>query len=383
MTSFDFESRTRIIFAPGSLSRLGELVRELGGSRVMVTSDPGIVATGHTGRGVEILRQAGLEAEIFDRIQENPTSADIEAGAEMAREFSPDLLIGLGGGSSMDCAKGINFVYSCGGRIQDYLGIGKATGPMLPMIAVPTTAGTGSESQSFALISDVETHIKMACGDKRAACRIALLDPELTLTQPPRVTALTGIDAVAHALETYVTKSRNPISLTFSRTAWSYLSANFARVLDNPHDLDARGGMQIGACLAGLAIETSMLGATHALANPLTAHYGIVHGQAISMMLPHVVRFNAQQCGEWYRELLAAAASTNGRSRSSSDPAALAELVAEFSAKAGLPASLRECGVEQSQLELMASEAARQWTGGFNPRPVGRNELLELYQAAY
>ena len=383
MTSFDFESRTRIIFAPGSLSRLGELVRELGGSRVMVTSDPGIVATGHTGRGVEILRQAGLEAEIFDRIQENPTSADIEAGAEMAREFSPDLLIGLGGGSSMDCAKGINFVYSCGGRIQDYLGIGKATGPMLPMIAVPTTAGTGSESQSFALISDAETHIKMACGDKRAACRIALLDPELTLTQPPRVTALTGIDAVAHALETYVTKSRNPISLTFSRTAWSYLSANFARVLDNPHDLDARGGMQIGACLAGLAIETSMLGATHALANPLTAHYGIVHGQAISMMLPHVVRFNAQQCGEWYRELLAAAASTNGRSPSSSDPAALAELVAEFSAKAGLPASLRECGVEQSQLELMASEAARQWTGGFNPRPVGRNELLELYQAAY
>ena len=383
MTSFDFESRTRIIFAPGSLSRLGELVRELGGSRVMVTSEPGIVATGHTGRGVEILRQAGLEAEIFDRIQENPTSADIEAGAEMAREFSPDLLIGLGGGSSMDCAKGINFVYSCGGRIQDYLGIGKATGPMLPMIAVPTTAGTGSESQSFALISDAETHIKMACGDKRAACRIALLDPELTLTQPPRVTALTGIDAVAHALETYVTKSRNPISLTFSRTAWSYLSANFARVLDNPHDLDARGGMQIGACLAGLAIETSMLGATHALANPLTAHYGIVHGQAISMMLPHVVRFNAQQCGEWYRELLAAAASTNGRSRSSSDPAALAELVAEFSAKAGLPASLRECGVEQSQLELMASEAARQWTGGFNPRPVGRNELLELYQAAY
>lgn len=383
MTNFDFESRTRIIFAPGSLARLGELTRELGGTRVLVTSDPGIVATGHTARGVEILRQAGLVAEVFDRIQENPTSADIEAGAEMAREFSPDLLIGLGGGSSMDCAKGINFVYSCGGRIQDYLGIGKATGPLLPMIAVPTTAGTGSESQSFALISDAETHIKMACGDKRAACRIALLDPELTLTQPPRVTALTGIDAVAHALETYVTKSRNPISLTFSRTAWSYLSANFARVLDTPQDLDARGGMQIGACLAGLAIETSMLGATHALANPLTAHYGIVHGQAISMMLPHVVRFNALQCGEWYRELLAAAASTNGRSRSSSEPAALADLVAELSAKAGLPATLRECGVEQSKLEAMAGEAARQWTGGFNPRAVGRNELLELYQAAY
>ncbi|MBL9125733.1 MAG: iron-containing alcohol dehydrogenase [Planctomycetaceae bacterium] len=375
--------RTRIGFSPGSLARQGDFARELGAQRVLVTSDPGIVAAGHTGRGVEILRDAGCAVEIFDRIQENPTSADIEAGAAVAREFSPDLLVGLGGGSSMDCAKGINFVHSCGGRIQDYLGIGKATGPLLPMIAVPTTAGTGSESQSFALISDAETHIKMACGDKRAACKIALLDPELTLTQPPRVTALTGIDAVAHALETYVTKARNPISLTFSRTAWAYLSANFARVLDHPADLDARGGMQLGACLAGLAIENSMLGATHALANPLTAHYGIVHGQAISMMLPHVVRFNARQCGDWYRELLAADVSSNGRPHGSADPGALAELVTELSAKAGLPATLRECGVDEATLETLAGEAARQWTGGFNPRPVGRNELLELYRAAY
>jgi hypothetical protein len=139
------------------------------------------------------------------------------------------------------------------------------------MIGVPTTAGTGSETQSFALISDAKTHVKMACGDKKAACRIALLDPELTVTQPPRVTALTGIDALSHALETFVTSRRNPVSLAFSREAWRLLAGNLARVLENPHDLEARGSMLLGASFAGLAIENSMLGAAHALANPLTA----------------------------------------------------------------------------------------------------------------
>ena len=172
----------------------------------------------------------------------------------------------------MDCAKGINFLYSCGGRMQDYWGEGKATGPMLPMIAVPTTAGTGSETQSYALISDAETHVKMACGDKRAAFRVAILDPELTLTQPPRVTALTGIDAL-------VARDRNVRDQTAQRAVAGVqprgLAASgaefLARARPSRTDLDARGEMQLGACFAGLAIENSMLGAAHALANPLTA----------------------------------------------------------------------------------------------------------------
>src|SRR5215470_13270123 len=192
----------------------------------------------------------------------------------------------------MDCAKGINFLYSNGGQIQDYWGVGKATKPMLPMIAVPTTAGTGSETQSFALISDSKTHVKMACGDKKASFRVALLDPELTVTQPPRVTALTGIDAVAHALESYVARTRNSASMAFSREAWLLLGGNFAHVIADPKDLDARGGMQLGASFAGLAIENSMLGAAHSLANPLTAEFNIAHGQAVGLMLPHVIRRN-------------------------------------------------------------------------------------------
>ncbi len=296
--------RTRFICGPNKVDSLGALAGELGARRALVVSDPGIVAAGHAERGLAALRAAGIETHLFDGVTENPTTENVEAGLAVARRYQPELLVGLGGGSSIDCTKGINFLYSNGGKMQDYWGVGKATREMLPMIAVPTTSGTGSEAQSFALISDAATHVKMACGDKKAACRIALLDPTLTVTQPPRVTALTGMDAIAHALETYVTKPRNAMSLLYSREAWRLLESNFARVLDDPLDLEARSGMQLGACLAGLAIEHSMLGATHALANPLTAEYGIVHGQAIGLLLPHVIRFNGQQCGNWYHELL-------------------------------------------------------------------------------
>ncbi len=254
---------------------------------------------------MESLRAAGLELEAFLEVHENPTTVDVEAGVQVARVLQPDLIVAIGGGSSMDCAKGINFIYSCGGKMEDYWGVGKATAEMLPMIAVPTTAGTGSEAQSFALISQAETHIKMACGDPRAACRIAILDPELTVTQPPGVTALTGVDALSHALESHVTKRRNPLSACYSRQAWQLLTQGFPVVLSQPNNVTARGEVQLGAYFAGLAIETSMLGAAHALANPLTARFGITHGQAVGLMLPSVIRFNGPQVEVLYAELMA------------------------------------------------------------------------------
>ena len=380
MMPFDFQPATRLVFGPGRIDELGELAAGLGARRAMIVSDPGIVKTGHDERGLAALHGAGITTMLFDGVVENPTTDNVEAGVAAARDFQPDLLIGLGGGSSMDCAKGINFVYTNGGQMRDYWGVGKARQPMLPMIAVPTTAGTGSEAQSFALISDAKTHVKMACGDKKAACRIALLDPQLTVTQPPQVTALTGIDAVAHALETYVTRPRNPVSLIFSREAWRLLEANFPRVLDDPLNLEARGAMQLGAFFAGLAIENSMLGAAHALANPLTQHYNVVHGQAVALMLPHVIRFNGQEVGRLYAELLPSA---NGTVRS---PAAasseLAERVSQLVAKAGLRLQLRDLGVVADRLRVLAADAAKQWTGGFNPRPVGEEELHQLYEAA-
>lgn len=372
MTPFEFVSTTRIVFGAGRLAELGSLSASWG-RRALVVSDRGIHAAGHVARALASLEAAGVEAVVFDGVEENPTTEHVAAGAAVARDFRPEVLIGLGGGSSLDCAKGINFVHTNGGRMEDYWGVGKATRPMLPMIAVPTTAGTGSETQSFALISDAQTHAKMACGDKKAACRAALLDPELTLTQPPRVTALTGIDALAHAVETFATARRNALSLAFSREAWRLIRHALPRVLAAPDDVEARAGMQWGACLAGLAIENSMLGAAHALANPLTAQFGVVHGAAVGLMLPHVVRFNAETLGALYDDLWGGG---NGG-------ASLAAFIGEMLAAGGVPARLREHGVPRESLPTLAADAAKQWTGTFNPRPVSAENWMALYEAAY
>jgi alcohol dehydrogenase len=375
---------TRIVFGAGRLPELGELARSLGEiSRVLVVSDPGVVAAGHTLRGIESLHAAGLATRLFDGLQENPTTAHVEAGLAVAQDFSPDAIIGLGGGSSMDCAKGINFLYSCGGRMQDYWGTGKATGPLLPMIAVPTTAGTGSETQSFALISDAETHVKMACGDKRAAFRIALLDPELTLTQPPRVTALTGFDALAHAVETAVTKVRTPLSQAFSREAWRQLAPNFLTVIREPDNLAARSAMQLGACFAGMAIENSMLGAGHALANPLTAEYGVAHGEAVALVLPHVVRRNATAVNGAYTALWESAELSTTSAATGGGAGAVADFLVASSAAAGLASRLRDQGVARDRLPQLAADATKQWTGTFNPVPLAEADFLALYEAAY
>ncbi len=373
----DAKSATRVNFGIDHIDHIGAAATDLGAKRVLIASDPGIIAVGHTQRAVDALQAANLTVEVFEGVHENPTTEDVDRGLALAQQFQPDLIVGLGGGSSMDCAKGINFLFSCGGQMQDYWGVGKATGPLLPMIAIPTTAGTGSETQSFALISDAKTHLKMACGDKRAAFRMAILDPRLTLTQPPKVTALTGIDAISHAIETYVTKKRNPKSQSLSREAWRLLSLNFPRVLDQPNDITARGGMQLGACFAGLAIENSMLGAAHALANPLTAEFGIIHGQAVAIVLPHVIRFNQPVVADAYEQLEAI---TPSDQRTTGD---LAVQVTQLIKQAGLNTTLSACNIDRDHLPRLANAAAKQWTGTFNPRDVDAESLLQLYEAAF
>jgi alcohol dehydrogenase len=377
---FDFDPRTRIVFGPGRLARLGTLAKELGGKRVLVCTDAGIRAAGHAEHGIESLRTAGLDVIVFDDIQPNPTTEDVDRGVVIAREARVDLLVGLGGGSSMDTAKGINFVLTNGGRLTDYHGFGKADKPMLPSIGVPTTAGTGSEAQSFAVIGDAVSHVKMACGDRKAAFRVAILDPELTVSMPFAVTAATGIDALSHSLETYVTRPRNDIAQLFGRRAWSLLAENLPTVLQEPGDVTARGAMLLGAHFAGIAIENSMLGATHALANPLTARYDTTHGLAVGVMLPHVIRFNASHVSELYGDL---ADDLDLCDRN--DPEAayrLADFVSSLVKKAGGPTTLAECGVEDHVISDLAELAAKQWTGNFNPRPVDRASLEELYRCA-
>lgn len=382
LTGFDFQPRTRVIFGVGVIDRLGELARELNFQRTLLVADQGLVASGHVDEAVGPLQRAGVEVFRFHDFEANPDTRMIEAGAALASPLKIDSIIGLGGGSSLDCAKGINFLLTNGGRMSDYRGYGKATHPMLPMIAVPTTAGTGSEAQTYALISDAETHVKMACGDPKAAFRVALLDPALTLTQPRGITATAGFDAIAHAVETFVTTKRNPLSEIFSREAWRLLEPNYERVLNQPSDLEARGAMQLGAFYAGVAIENSMLGATHACANPLTARYGTAHGAAIAMLLPCVVRWNESVAAEQY-EMLLNWSSVAGKHPELNATEALARRLEELAEAGGLRNKLSITGVSQTDLHDLATEAAEQWTGTFNPRPFSKEGAIEVYQCAY
>ena len=359
-----------MIFGAGTIGRLGDVARDLGFRRVLLVADHGMVASRHVDEAVEPLRAAGIEVVRFHDFEVNPDTRMIDAGTAFAAQEKIDSIIGLGGGSSMDCAKGINFILTNGGRMPDYRGYGKATKPMLPMIAIPTTAGTGSEAQSYALISTTDSHIKMACGDPKAAFRIAILDPALTVSQPRSITATSGFDAIAHAVETYVTTKRNPISEIFSREAWRLLEPNYERVLGQPDDLEARGAMQLGAFYAGMAIENSMLGATHACANPLTAHYGTAHGAAIAMLLPSVVRWNERAAGQRYESLF-------------SGTEALARRLEQLAEAGGLRVGLGASGVSKNELPALAAEAAEQWTGTFNPRPFDQKGAMEVYEWAY
>jgi alcohol dehydrogenase len=381
IAAFDFMPRTRVVFGEGAVEKLRELARELGGRKVLLVTDKGLADAGHEQEGVDALSGSGIEVTVFDEVHPNPTTEDVDRCLAVARRANVDLIVGLGGGSSMDCAKGCNFLLTNGGRIEDYWGYGKAARPLLPMIAVPTTAGTGSEAQSFAVIAHATTHMKMACGDASAACAIAVLDPRLTLSQPPAVTATTGMDAMSHAVETAVTTRRNPVSDLYSRHSWRLLGQNFAAVGRDPSDLPARSAMLLGAHWAGAAIENSMLGATHSLANPLSAHFDTVHGVAIAVMLPHVIRFNAPVVGTIYSKLAADLGLCDPDDPSGSD--LLAAFVRREAGGAGLPQSLAECDIDPDLIPVMASEAARQWTAQFNPRAVDENSLEELYRCAY
>lgn len=369
----------RVLFGRNRLGDAGKIVQSLGRRRVVLVSDPGIRAAGHLGRLQSALGAAGLEVFTFTDVGENPDAAQVEAGAQFARAKDPDCVVALGGGSAMDCAKGINFLLANGGRISDYWGFGLATRPLLPAVGIPTTAGTGSEAQSFALITGTDSRRKMACGDPSARFQRVVLDPELLSSVPSDVAAATGLDAVGHALESLVSTRRNPVSQMLSRQAWSLLHGSLEASLHKDATPEIRGRVLLGAHLAGAAIEQSMLGAAHACANPLTAAFGIPHGLAVALMLPHVVRFNGDIAASEFMELSGIA--QLGTSESNAE--AVAHRVEEMRQNVGLPDSLHQLKVPQSALPDLATAAQNEWTAGFNPRPVSQAQFEALYESAY
>ncbi len=395
---------------PGALAVLGELAREFGFQRTLVCSDPGIAAAGITGRALDSLRAAGITAACFSDFAENPKESEVARGAEAARRLGADSLAGVGGGSSLDVAKGVGFLLAGGGRMEDYRGYDRCPAPLPPLLGVPTTAGTGSEAQSYALISRDRDHRKCACGAPSAMFRGVVLDPELLPSAPLPVIAAAGFDAVAHAVETAVSSKRTEESLPLSQRAFRLLRRAFPEILGGQPGASAWEAMQRGAFLAGAAIERSMLGAAHALANPLTRLHGLAHGRALAITLPPVTRWNGEadrsgkrgrgRVGEGYRALLRAAdlcppGSGDPAKGSGKTPAempegrpeeTLAELLGEWVRAAGLPESLAAAGIPAPETpapdwSALAREAAEEWTGRCNPRPFDAAAALALYRS--
>ena len=335
METFDFQPSIRLVFGPNQIDQLGQLTKELAHpSKVLLITDQGVAKAGILDRAIDALKSMDVDTHIFQEVTPNPTTKDVQNATNLAQKIGNiGLIVGLGGGSAMDCAKGVNFLLTNGGTMEDYWGFGKATQPMLPSIGIPTTAGTGSEAQSYALISQ----------------------------------ALTGFDAISHAIESYVSTKGNSISRLFAKSAWQMLSQNFELALQPNSDSDVRGQMLLGANLAGMAIECSMLGAAHACANPLTANYQITHGLAVSLMLPHVIELNSKKVGNLYQQL-------------STD---LASSIRHFQSVANLPSRLRDTGIPRSDLNDLAVSASEQWTGNFNPVLLTDEVLVQLYERAY
>ena len=377
MEPFTTRSSPRLVGGPGALAELPSCIRESGGKNVLIVTDPGIVAAGHVARATAMLTEAGIDFTVYDETGENPEESDIAAACEFARGVEVDCFVGLGGGSSMDTAKGCNFLLTNGGTMSDYKGYGLARSPLLPFVAVPTTAGTGSECQSYAVISRDQSHEKMACGDPGALASFAILDPELTASMPQHVAVLTALDALAHSLETAVCTRRNPFSSAFSREAFLHIASAIEPILTDNATEQERSEMLLGASFSGLAIENSMLGAAHASANPLTARFGLAHGHAVALMLPHVMRYNYEESAardtyDHYGGLL---------SRRGYAEVPVTQWVEGLLGLAALP-SLGEVGVDPRVFPELAEDATRQWTGQFNPRAMTAEGFVLLYQRA-
>ncbi|MHB9796762.1 iron-containing alcohol dehydrogenase [Pseudomonas sp. MT3] len=385
MQPFSFATTAQILCESGSAARLGALCRERGAQRVLIVTDPGITRLGMLDGVLPGFAAAGVAVEVFDQVLADPPEAVVLAAVEQARRMAAQLVIGFGGGSSMDVAKLVALLahpLACQ-RLKDVFGVGNARGPRLPLLQVPTTAGTGSEVTPIAIVTTGET-TKMGVVSPHLLPDLAVLDADLTLGLPPAVTAATGIDAMVHAIEAYTSKlKKNPLSDLLAREALRLLALNLDEAVHNGRNREARQAMLLGACLAGQAFANAPVAAVHALAYPLGGHFHIPHGLSNALVLPEVIRFNAPNAGALYAELAPLLLGERLRSDADRTEQFIAEL-ADLSPRSGLPSRLRDAGVPEDSLPRLAADAMlQQRLLVNNPREVSERDALAIYRAAY
>lgn len=387
MHPFSFATTAQLICEPGSSRRLASICKERGARSVLVVTDPGITRFGLLDEVLPGFENEGLPVAVYDQVVADPPENIVLAAVEQAKSSGADLVIGFGGGSSMDVAKLVALLAhpQCSQSLEDIYGVGNARGQRLPLIQVPTTAGTGSEVTQIAIITTGET-TKMGVVSPLLLPDLALLDADLTLGLPPAVTAATGIDAMVHAIEAYTSAlKKNPLSDLLAREALRLLSANLHEAVHNGGNREARQAMLLGACLAGQAFANAPVAAVHALAYPLGGNFHIPHGLSNALVLPHVLRFNVSAATTHYGEL---APIVLGDRLRSENPATFAgqliEELGELSGRMGLPTRLRDAGVPEDMLPQLAKEAMlQQRLLVNNPRELTEADALAIYQAAY
>lgn len=367
----------------GAHKEIGSRVKALGGKKPFICTDKGITGAGITDQIAKLIKKdVGVDCVVFDDTIPNPTDTNVEAGLKVFQDNKCDLIISLGGGSSHDCGKAIGVVSTNGGKIHDYEGIDKSTKPMPPFIAINTTAGTGSEMTRFCIITDTSRKVKMAIVDWRVTPNIAINDPLLMAGMPPALTAATGMDALTHAVEAYVSTIATPVTDACAIKAMQLISENLRAAVANGGDMYARDQMAYAEYLAGMAFNNASLGHVHAMAHQLGGFYDLPHGVCNAILLPHVERFNMIAKMDRFVDIAVAMGEpVEGMSVRAAAEKAL-DAIKQLSKDVGIPSGLKELGVKEQDLKIMAENAQKDACGLTNPRCPKLEDVIEIYKWA-
>ena len=381
MAPFSFVLPTEIVYGPGVLNRLPEEMKRLNCQRPVIITDAGIVRAGIADRVQAMIAEAGIPCLVYSGVEANPKDVNCEEGARLAREFGADSLIAVGGGSPIDCAKAVGVLLAHDAdRIKPYEGKTAATKPQLPLIAIPTTSGTGSELTFSSVITDTENHYKMTVKSPFTAARLALCDPELTISVPPMVTASTGVDALTHAIEGYTANCGEPIADAFALYSIELIYHNLEKAVKDGTDLPARSALLMGSMLGGMSFSHSDVASVHCVAESLGGVYDLPHGMCNAIFLPHVMEYNMECCVEKYARVAQAMGFAFTDPREGAKTAVRA--VKDLCRAVGLP-DFRSLNVKTEDFEVIAEMSAKNISTESNPRPMSKEDYLKVLWMAY
>ncbi|TCB32914.1 iron-containing alcohol dehydrogenase [Acinetobacter sp. ANC 4910] len=370
------------LFGPGCAKEIGTKAQNLGAKKALIVTDAGLFKFGVADTIASYLKDAGVDSHIFPGAEPNPTDINVHNGVQAYNDNACDFIVSLGGGSSHDCAKGVGLVTAGGGHIRDYEGIDKSSVPMTPLIAVNTTAGTASEMTRFCIITNTDTHVKMAIVDWRCTPLIAIDDPKLMIAKPASLTAATGMDALTHAVEAYVSTAANPITDACAEKAISMISEWLRPAVANGENLEARDAMSYAQYLAGMAFNNASLGYVHAMAHQLGGFYNLPHGVCNAVLLPHVCEFNLIACPDRYARIAELmGVNTTGFTVTEAAYAAI-DAIRELSSSIGIPSNLSELGVKEQDLGIMSENAQKDACMLTNPRKATHAQVVDIFKAA-